>query len=227
MTSAPPTVTASQRKNCIYCAGPLVKINKGEHILQDAIGGTLTLRTVCSKCNGQFADLDKELCSRSYLAAVASQDRDVRVWQVWDVDHSAGNVLIEAQPDWSRLGLRTFPQVIFELGSHYLRGDADDFRLFGPHDLPRIVETAITRAFRKCRSGEKGWVHLERIAFDAANTFDSQYRFPPRVFFPYHVAELARRLARRKQASFILRYSEPRDARFAFAALQNFVCSTR
>ncbi len=222
----PSIFAASKRTDCIYCSGPLVKIGKGEHMIQESIGGTLTLRTVCSECNGKFSELDKELCSRSYLAAVSSQERDSRIWQVWDVDHDADNVLIEAKPDWSRLGLRTFPQIIFELGAHYLRGDVEDFRLFGAQDLPRIIAAAAIRAFRKCCSGEKGWVHLERIEFDARNQFDRQYRFPPRVYFPHSVAELARRLARGKSASLTLRYSNSRDARFALAALQNWSGST-
>ena len=65
--------TSSSSIKCIYCLGPVGKVKKGEHIIPHAIGGTLSLRTVCRKCNGSFSEMDRELCSRPYWRQAASR----------------------------------------------------------------------------------------------------------------------------------------------------------
>ena len=65
---------------CMYCGQLTRRGHKGEHILPEAIGGTRYLnevpnRTVCTECNcGVLSQIDRELCSRSYLSVIASGD---------------------------------------------------------------------------------------------------------------------------------------------------------
>src|SRR5437867_4421600 len=104
----------SHPRICIYCGGVAVGLRKGEHVVQDAIGGAMTIKDVCGTCNNSFSKIDAELCSRSPLSVVASQEIDAHLWQVWDVDHSDKNLLLEAWPDWRRKSLTQFPQIVFE-----------------------------------------------------------------------------------------------------------------
>ena len=94
-------VSETIQRSCIYCRGDVVRVRKGEHIVPEAVSGALTVKTVCGNCNNRFSQIDTELCSRSPLSIVASQQIDAHLWQVWDVDHSAAHLLLEARPDWS------------------------------------------------------------------------------------------------------------------------------
>lgn len=84
---------------CVYCDGPLKKIGKGEHIIQQALGGRAKyLRCVCGTCNTtRFSQLDKELCSRSPLGVLAQQVFAVAGGASWgyDVDR---DIALEARP---------------------------------------------------------------------------------------------------------------------------------
>src|SRR5271166_1275960 len=98
--------TATEKRECLYCGTPTKRGKKGEHIVQEAIGGGRTLNdagtaVVCQKCNsGVLSKIDRELCSRSYLSMVASQDLEENLWQTWDIDHGSDQLLVEARPSW-------------------------------------------------------------------------------------------------------------------------------
>src|SRR6266699_3455885 len=88
---------------CMYCGGPVIENHgKGEHIVQKAIGGARTLKDrVCTRCNNnELSEVDRELCSRSFLSVVASQEIDGHLALIWDVDHTSRNLLVEARPVW-------------------------------------------------------------------------------------------------------------------------------
>src|SRR5579885_472784 len=109
---------------CLYCGQPTKRGKRGEHIVPEAAGGVLTLndvsnRRVCPKCNsGILSQLDKELCSRSFLSVIASREIGAHLWQAWDVDHQSNNLLVEAKPAWaaeeSLTSLVCYPQIVFE-----------------------------------------------------------------------------------------------------------------
>ena len=126
------STTVADERVCIYCGEPAAGLRKSEHVLPEAIGGALTIkeacgRVVCHRCNnGVLSHLDQELCSRSYLSVVASQEIGAHVWQAWDVDHSSRNLLVEARPSWKDGELNTlisYPQLTFETAGPELRGD--------------------------------------------------------------------------------------------------------
>ena len=126
-------------RKCVYCGERVGRVKKGEHIIPEAIGGARTIKNVCNRCNSDFSVLDMELCSRSCLSVVASQQIDSHVWQVWDVDAAEDNLLIEGHPDWSSQSLISYPQLIFENAGPCIRGDYIEMMQFGQEDFERVL----------------------------------------------------------------------------------------
>lgn len=116
---------------CIYCGGLVERSRgKGEHIVQNALGGRRTLKDrVCTSCNNnELSEIDRELCSLSFLSIVASQEIDGHLALVWDVDHASKSLLVEARPVWDSdyvlKELVAYPQITFERHGADFRGDA-------------------------------------------------------------------------------------------------------
>jgi hypothetical protein len=53
---------------CIYCKELKPVPIKGEHVVQDSLGGTLRIKCVCSDCNGKFSSIDQFLAENSGVA---------------------------------------------------------------------------------------------------------------------------------------------------------------
>ena len=210
----------AMNRTCMYCGRRIHSIGRGEHIIPEAIGGARTIKTVCGNCNNAFSDLDRELCSRSPLSIVASQELDTAVWQVWDVDHSAGHLLLEARPDWSANALTECPQIVFEASGPQIRGDYEEIRRFGSSDFVKVLVKAALRAFQHYEAGEKRWLHLERL--DPRPIQMRGYRLPPRVCARRSIGEIANTLARNKRVSLTLRYLSAEDKRRALNSLDNW-----
>jgi hypothetical protein len=212
-------VAQPAKRLCIYCGRPVGRVKHGEHIVPQAIGGGRTIKTVCADCNNAFSEIDTELCSRSPLSIVASQEIDSHIWQVWDVDHSAGNLLLEARPDWSADSLRLYPQVVFEPRGPQIRGDYEEILHFGRESFRRVLIRTMLRAFLHHKAGEKRWLHFERV--EPAPEFFLRYRLPPRVFSRRPICELAERLIHDRPASFVVRYRTEAEARSTLNAVDN------
>lgn len=207
-----------RQRNCIYCGDVVKKVRRGEHIVPETIGGTVTIsdvsdNTVCSKCNNEvLSTLDRELCSRSYLSIIASQEIDAHLWQAWEVDTTAGNVLLEARPSWEGNELKTlicYPQMTFERQGPELRGDLNEIEQFGLENFEKVLTRAARIAFRRYNRGEKRVLHFERIE---SSIRSEGYRFPPRIFTRHSIAEIARKIDRQ---SFIVRYCTSDDKHLA------------
>lgn len=217
--------TLKANRLCLYCGKPTKRGRKGEHIVPEAIGGALTLndvsaRAVCTTCNnGVLSQLDKELCSRSYLSMIASREMGAHLWQTWDVDHQSNNLLVEARPAWAAdemlNSLVCYPQITFERTGPEVRGDSEEFRQFGQEDATKVLFQAARHCFRRYRAGEKGALNFERIR---TTVIHNGYRFAPRIFAPHSINEVARNI--RKQ-SFVLRFGSEEDKRFALQSLLN------
>ena len=205
------------RRPCLYC-GTTDAPPTGEHVVPKAIGGTRTIPGVCQRCNtGVLSTLDKELCEHSFVAIVASQEMQNTLWQAWDVDHAARDVLVEAAPVWvgdELDGFRGYPQITFEREGPEIRGDADEVGRFGQEAFRRVMVRAARNAYERYnRREKKPALHPERVKSAVAL---GCYRFPPRVFARASIAEIAEKL---DEQSFILRFAEPHDRGFALRAL--------
>src|SRR5262245_33840679 len=210
-----PMGASTPKRSCLYCGAPTKKGRKGEHIVPAAIGGALTLndvsdRVVCPKCNsGVLSHLDKELCSRSYLSVVASQQIDAHLWQAWDVDHSSEHLLVEARPSWAddevMNHLVCYPQLTFERTGPDVRGAAEEVLRFGREDFVKVLFKAVRQCFVRYCANEKGALHFERVQSGAIN---HGYRFPPRIFTPHSITKVARNI---NKQSFVLRFANEDD----------------
>lgn len=212
------------KKTCIYCGKPASRLRKGEHIIPESIGGALTIgelsdRAVCQSCNnGVLSDLDRELCSRSLVSIIGSQEIGSHLWQVWDVDHLSRNLLLEAEPCWINYELSssiTLPQMVFESTGPEFRGDAQTVERFGYENYQKVFLKALQKAFQKFKSGKKRKIHFERVRSDIISR---DCRFPPRVFTRKSISDLAKKI---ENQSFILRYMTPEDKNFALRCLDS------
>jgi hypothetical protein len=147
---------------CIYCDREVRKARAGKHIIPQAIGGRLTItdvckgRGVCNSCNsGVLSELDNELCRRSFLSIIAAQELDKSLWLTWDVDHSAGNLLLEAKPDFDRHSMTLFPQMIFESSGPQLRGDHEELQRFAFEDFQKVFVRFMLEAFYEFKAGKR------------------------------------------------------------------------
>jgi hypothetical protein len=159
----------------MYCGRPTTRGKKGEHIIPEALGGKLTLlnvkpkRIVCPDCNTQtLSNIDKELCSRSYLSAVASKLLDKPIWQVWDIDHVSNNLLVEARPIWDDVdnmfrSLAYYPQITFEENGPQVRCDIAECVQFGRDDYSDVLIKAALHCFGRYRDGDEHAFHLEKV----------------------------------------------------------------
>ena len=207
-------------QSCIYCGNRVGRVKKGEHIIPKAIGGARTIKNVCDRCNNHFSVLDTELCSRSSLSIVASQQIKSHIWQAWDVDVAADNLLIEGRPEWPTKSFLTYPQIIFEQAGPHIRGDYVEMIQFGREDFERVLTKSALLAYRRHEAGEKRCLHFERIEPNPAP--NDGYRLPPRMFWRHSISELASRLARNRPAAFVLRYITEAERRFALNCLDNW-----
>jgi hypothetical protein len=218
-------VTLKVKQLCLYCGEPTKRGRKGEHIVPEAIGGAVTLndvpnRAVCLKCNsGVLSQLDKELCSRSYLSVIASREIGAHLWQAWDVDNESNNLLVEARPEWaadeSLNALISYPQITFERSGPEVRGDAVEFRQFGQEEATKVLFQAVRHCFGRYRDGEKGALNFERVR---SGVIHDGYRLAPRIFTPHPIDEVVSNI--RKQ-SFVLRFGSEEDKHFALQSLPN------
>jgi hypothetical protein len=219
-------MSASPKFTCIYCGQPSKKGKRGEHVVPEAIGGAKTLldfhheprRVVCEKCNtGVLSQIDNELCRRSHLSVVASQVLDSSLLLIWDVDHSANNLLMEAKPGWAADNmldyLHCYPQIIFESSKPSVRFCSDEINGFGWTDSVRVLFKAARHCFARYKFGEKWAIAFEPIRM--SSIFNSG-RFPPRVFFRKSIFEVARNV---KDQTLILRYIDTEDKNFALHSL--------
>jgi hypothetical protein len=215
-------VASKELRPCLYCGTPTKKGKKGEHIFPEAIGCARTLNdagiaVVCQDCNnGVLSHIDRELCSRSYLSAVASQEIEAKLWHTWDVDHAAGHLLVEARPWWHEdrtlNGLVCYPQITFERSGPAVRGDYTEFQSFGQENSSRVLFKSIRHCFERWCAEGKG-LHFERVR---SGVITDGYRLPPRVYTPHPISEIARNVCKH---SFVLRFATEEDKRFALLSL--------
>ncbi len=203
----------------MYCGLTTEGYASREHIIPKAIGGTLRLNGICDKrvcenCNGGvLSQIDEELCCRSYLSIVASQEIAAATWQAWDIDHTSRELLIEARPDWQTdytlNGLIVYPQIVFEKNGPEYRGDAEEALKFGHENLEPVLIRAARNAFQRWVHTNKG-ITFVKVKSDVVT--DSRFRYPPRLYARRTLREIAEQIG---STNFTLRYKSDEEKRFS------------
>lgn len=205
---------------CMYCGGPVKKSRgKGEHIVQEALGGSRPLKDhVCTRCNNnELSEIDRELCSLSYLSIVASQEIEGHLALVWDVDHGSRNLLVEAKPVWGSdyvlNQLIAYPQITFEKHGPDFRGDLEAIEGFGRENLESVLKKAALNAFARYEKGERDSIHFEKCE---SGVLKAGYRLAPRLYAHRTIEQVAKKIEKEK---FYLRYATDADKIFALDTL--------
>ena len=197
----------------MYCGGRLVGVRRGEHVVPEALGGTVTIRSVCRTCNtGVLSQLDKELVSKSPLSLIVFQERGKKVEYVWDVDHSRGNLLLEAHPTKALDSFSLWPQLLLDHDGLELRGDEQELIRFGALDYERAFMARLRHVLHHTRAKK---LILERIA-----QVPPGYRYPPRVFSTRRIEEFEQGMA------FQCRFAGPEDRRRLIRAIEKWPVRT-
>jgi hypothetical protein len=180
---------------CLYCGKPVLNVKKGEHIFPEAIGGVLAIKNVCGKCNnGVLSALDDELVSRSQLGMIASAELGTKFHYCWDVDHSANDLLMEAEPIFDKTGLvnmTLWPQLILEGNDLQLRASSSEVLQYGKEEFARNLFAHAKRCFDRWRNPQdkkdRKALAFERIPPGIAGW--RNYRLPPRIFAKRRMSE--------------------------------------
>lgn len=166
-------------KPCLYCGGEVRNVRKGEHIIPDAIGGTKTLKCVCTTCNNEtLSVLDKELVSKSHLSIVSFEELKKKVGLSWDIDHDLDNMLLEAEPGAGFATMRQWPQIVFCEDGPQLRGDEKEFSELGSDPYQRIFLKHLCKAFSEYQQGQR----RHRLIFEQIRKIQAGASYPPRAY---------------------------------------------
>jgi hypothetical protein len=172
------TANASARKAiCIYCGGPVGRVKKGEHVIPDALGGSVKLKTVCNRCNNAMSDIDKELVWESPIRLVS--------WEVLG-NHSNDilefnarrNLALEARVLPGYVSPVLWPQVVFEPKAPGFFADLNEMKAVGPERYCRVFYAYLMQARRTLQDGSKRpqWLWHRR------HKSPRRGLYPPRVF---------------------------------------------
>lgn len=176
------------KRLCLYCGNATGKVRRGEHLVPNAIGGTIATKDVCPRCNNDIlSDIDRELCSRSPLSIVAAKEIDGHVSQAWDVDENNGNMLLEARPDFTRASFKVFPQMAIMPVGELLRADYEGLLKFGIDRFHVLFSRRLRKSFWEYEHGDKNALRFFQISRN--EELLARYRYPPRFFVRGSIAE--------------------------------------
>jgi hypothetical protein len=93
------------------------------------------------------------------------QELDAKLWQAWDVDESADNLLIEARPSWKEAGLKLthYPQILFDPKGPQIRCDVNEMNRFGREKFISVLVGEVRRVLKDYRRGKRREFKLEQI----------------------------------------------------------------
>lgn len=188
-----------------------------EHTIPEALGGTRTVKNVCRKCNNEsLSELDRVLCSDSYLSLIIGREMEKRISHLWEVDPAADYLLLEGKFDQNADCMKLFPQIIFDpmgKGKFQIRGEGEEFFEIGPKAYQKKLVEHILEAFEEDPEGSG-----KRTIFQKVKHFNlpSFYRLPPRVYVAHPLKKL------KKRNKVILRYQNDDDKRTALRGIASW-----
>lgn len=214
----------NQETGCLYCTNATKKSN--EHLIPAALGSKEYVRTgvtICEGCNnGALSTLDNELCTKSFLALVASKELGKNLANLWAIDESSDRIFIEAYPVWDIDVFQRFvpfPQIVFTAGRPRFYLDGKDALLHNTTDVISLLTRLAKRQFSKHKADERRSCHFEKVSSSLITT---RAEYPPRVLFRKTFKELAdNHRDRKKTSSLVFRYLTDPDLQRAMIALDS------
>ncbi len=178
------------------------RIRRGEHIIPEALGGTKTIKCVCTTCNNEILSrLDDELVSRSFLSVLLLGSSGKKLKYAWDVDHESGDMLLEADAQNEFATMRLYPQIIFCEDGSQLRGDEAEYADVGSDTLQEMFIQHLCDAY----SDHKNGTDKSKLIFEHIRYVPAGKSFPPRVFSRKRIVDFKHGM------HFICRYKNRSD----------------
>ena len=176
-------------KFCIYCGKQVRGVRKGEHVIPEALGGTLTLKNVCRECNNAFSEIDKELVSKSPLNFFVWQTLGSHSGEAWEYVEKY-DLVIETRllPEYRCTVL--WPQVVLDGDKPLFFYDDQEARQVGRERCLDRFLTLLRRARNTLRDGSK----RPRWLWEQIPNGPRRGRYPPRVFAPHRFADFSDRM---------------------------------
>lgn len=182
---------------CMYCMSPMQEVHprKGEHIIQEALGGRRVLPNVCQTCNNGFSDIDMEFASRSPMCLLIWRVLGTGADWIWDYDPTDGLVLEgHLQPDSD--SPRLWPQVILDKDRISFRADLAELKAVGHQ---RYIET-FWRFLMCARDGLRSHRKGRYWTWEQVGIPPRVGQFPPRVCCRRHFGDIS------AKTRFVCRY---------------------
>jgi hypothetical protein len=198
---------------CLYCEEPVAGVSRGEHVVPDSIGGTLTILNVCRSCNnGVLSDIDKELVSRSPLAMIAAREIGNSIGLLFDVDHSENELLLDARLPTPSSSPTLYPQIVFEDSGPKIRGDLEELTPLGGDIFARsLLHAAKDRLISDASVSNP---NRRRLVQRNLRFCPGPYRYPPRIIATRPISRFDDRM------KMELRYISDSDRAFAVEQLE-------
>lgn len=163
--------------SCIYCGGPVRRLKKGEHVIPEALGTTVTLKTVCTVCNNAMSEIDKELVWESPIRLVSWEVLGGHCNDTLDFD-ARRNLALEARVLPGYVSTVLWPQVVFEPKAPGFYADLMELKAVGLERFCKVFHGHLMRARRTLQDGSK----RPRWLWHKRPKPPRQGQYPPRVF---------------------------------------------
>ncbi|MCC6680398.1 MAG: hypothetical protein IT445_05795 [Phycisphaeraceae bacterium] len=202
---------------CIYCERALIKVRKGEHIVPDSLGCTLTIRNVCAKCNHEIlSELDKELVSRSPLHLIAAIELDKTDSDSWDYNPDL-DIALEAHPLPDASSVMLWPQILLLESGPTFFFDLEESESAGLEHFCSKFRECLTAAITSLQQDNK---RKHQIIWERVRRLPRRGQFPIRIFTRHHYTDL------NLKSCFICRYAGEIDQADTLRALSNWIPNT-
>ncbi len=175
-----------QNNQCIYCGQDVRGVRKGEHVVPQALGTTVTIRRVCNECNNnELSRLDKELVSASPLHIAAREELDIVGDNVWDYNTQL-DLAIEGRLVENSSAVVQWPQVILDEGQTVFCYDIEEVEKVGQQVCYEAFRKQLITAVQTVRRNDR----RPRLRWHSIPNLPKRGRFPPRVFTRHNCDDL-------------------------------------
>lgn len=187
-------------------------MRRGEHVVPEALGMTVTIRKVCNDCNNnELSRLDKELVSASPLHLAAREVLDINGNNIWDYNAQL-DLAIEGRLVENPRAVVQWPQIILDEEQSVFCYDLEEVNQVGLNNFYEMFRRRLLTAVESVRRNE----HRPKLRWCSIPNLPRRGRFPPRVFTRHKCDDL------RDGISFECRYHGSIDQQDTLSRLEKW-----